>query len=393
MANQDKKKQLDDLFSFAAADGETMEEFTARLMEEFDEHLDNTDWELVDSGIVIPTIPEDSDDADLIAARDALVQQKYDLEYCLTLVEWLKEGIAGPCEVLRNHFLDQLTAESPRVDACLDNVEVLLTTLKSIKDADGMMDDEEFAFMIAMQYGMVTVDTIDAGISLLPVPLVCPDPTHDALVDLMAMITELEECLTYELWLDEQASDCCQNLGLEFVQLTEEKEEDIFNTGIQNEYLAANIALMDGRTMDDLVAECEVAATEPGFEPYDDNTVIKDVPAECQQSVLDARQTLVDTCDEYNADKTFQACLVNELETTCLDQVSVLDQIINDNTPVMNDLTDEKIAMFATWAELGAREGETAAEFQERMMAGFFAAVDAGDVTLVDSGIDLVAVT
>jgi hypothetical protein len=72
MANQDKQRQLDDLFSFAANEGETMEEFTARRKAEFDAYLESTGAELVDTGVVIPDLPELADD-ETFEAREELI--------------------------------------------------------------------------------------------------------------------------------------------------------------------------------------------------------------------------------------------------------------------------------------------------------------------------------
>jgi hypothetical protein len=40
-------------------EGETMEEFTERMFAEFDAHLDETNWELLDTGIEIPSVSEE----------------------------------------------------------------------------------------------------------------------------------------------------------------------------------------------------------------------------------------------------------------------------------------------------------------------------------------------
>jgi hypothetical protein len=100
MANQEKQDNLDDLFSFAANEGENMQQFTERMKAEFTKHLDATDWDLVDSMIVVPDVPELADD-DTEEARDELQKLVDDLEFCLTFTEWLKDEIFIPCDVLR----------------------------------------------------------------------------------------------------------------------------------------------------------------------------------------------------------------------------------------------------------------------------------------------------
>ena len=100
MADQDKQELLEDLFSFAAREGETFEDFRMRIKGEFDDFLEETDAELVDTGIEIPMIPGLADD-DTEEARDELIQLNEELAYCLTFVDWLEMEIFTPCDLLR----------------------------------------------------------------------------------------------------------------------------------------------------------------------------------------------------------------------------------------------------------------------------------------------------
>jgi hypothetical protein len=79
-AAQQKQIELDDLFTFAGLDGESMDQFTDRMFAEFDAHLDQTNWELLDAGIEIPDVSEEeldhplseSERAEAEAAQDQL---------------------------------------------------------------------------------------------------------------------------------------------------------------------------------------------------------------------------------------------------------------------------------------------------------------------------------
>ena len=97
------KANLDDLFSFTANDGETMDQFTDRMIAEFDAYLLESGRALEDTGVVIPDVPELADD-DTEALRDTLVDLEHKLAYCMTFNVWLEEGIFIPCENLRNEF-------------------------------------------------------------------------------------------------------------------------------------------------------------------------------------------------------------------------------------------------------------------------------------------------
>jgi hypothetical protein len=69
----------------------------------FEAHLDALAWELIDSGIVIPDVPELADD-DTEEARDELQVLADELSYCLTFTAWLAEEIYHPCKVLQDDF-------------------------------------------------------------------------------------------------------------------------------------------------------------------------------------------------------------------------------------------------------------------------------------------------
>jgi hypothetical protein len=167
---------------------------------------------------------------------------------------------------------------------------------------------------------------VSSEIVVLPVPLVCPDETKEGQANLMQLVSDLEDCLTTESWLWEQAQECCQDLGLEYREQKEAKEEDLETTYIINTFLAANIATMDGREMSDLVVAMETATVTP----YVDDTVVTDAPEECQQSVIDARQLLINTCNEFVDAKTLQNFLEDEVARVCLDQTALLDDLITE---------------------------------------------------------------
>ena len=139
MANQQKQDALDDLFTFAAREGEDMMAFSDRLKAEFQQHLDDTDWDLVDSMINVPEVPDLAHD-DTEEARDELEKLVGDLEECLTFTEWLKEEIFIPCEVLQNTLEATYTTELPRQAASEAEQMSLLTSLKALKDEDGLSD-------------------------------------------------------------------------------------------------------------------------------------------------------------------------------------------------------------------------------------------------------------
>ena len=89
MADQDKQEKLEDLYSFAAQEGESFDDFKDRIIAEFDRYLEETGAELLPTGIEIPDIPDLADE-DTEEARQELIELNDGLAYCLTLVDWLE---------------------------------------------------------------------------------------------------------------------------------------------------------------------------------------------------------------------------------------------------------------------------------------------------------------
>ena len=252
------------------------------------------------------------------------------------------------------------------------------------------MDVTEFSTsMLDMFAELTDYPVVSSEIEVLPVPLVCPEETKDGQARLMTLVSDLEDCLTTEGYLWEQAQECCQDLGLEYREQKEDKEEDLEVANTRNTFLVDNINTMDGREMSDLVDAMETATVTP----FVDDTVITDAPAECQQSVADARQILIDTCDEFIEAKTFQNFLEDEVARVCLDQTVKIDDLVATQTPVLGSLNEEKTAMYATWAAIDATDGETVEDFEARMLERFRILIANGDIEMSSSGVELFPVT
>ena len=129
MADQDKQEKLEDLYSFAAQEGESFDDFKDRIIGEFDRYLEETGAELSPTGIEIPDIPDLADD-DTEEARQELIELNDGLAYCLTLVDWLEEEIFTPCDLLREAHENQLAEVNPMRDTSKTAQEELLESLK-----------------------------------------------------------------------------------------------------------------------------------------------------------------------------------------------------------------------------------------------------------------------
>ena len=378
----EKQEQLDDLWSFTALDGESMSDFTDRMFAEFDAHLDSSEWELEETGFTIPDVPELADD-ETEALRDELVDAEYRLAYCKTFVSWLKEEIFVPCEVLRVSYETANADNLPRVAASQAQRDSYLASLKQLKDDDNLSQEDFDALMLA-EFTTAAPESVASGIDILPAPIVCQQETldaRDALVDLEQEITDAE---TYQQWLKEQTEECCQDLGIEYVNIRKQKEETLEGLNADIAALVADIAAISDRDEASLAADFDTASAAGDVTAVPDETVLEDTPENCQQSTVDARQAASDACDDVSDAQTYKAWLETELETECTTEIDDLDAIIAAETPRLTAGNAMKADLFETWWVLEALENETLDEFIDRQTAVFNAQFD--PATAVSAG-------
>ena len=198
----EKKKNLDDLHSFQAMNGETMEDFTARMYAEFDADLDAGNFFLEDTPFTaqIPDVPDLAQD-ETEELRDEALKLNAKLARCNAFTAWLAQEIFVPCDVLRQTFEAQSAAAQPRIDASDAEQSALLASLKELKDADGALSDEDFANEQFANFELAAWPAASADITVAGVPLVCQQATHDAQADIQALADELDGDLTYQDWL------------------------------------------------------------------------------------------------------------------------------------------------------------------------------------------------
>ena len=77
--------------------------------------------------------------------------------------------------------------------------------------------------------------------------------------------------------------ECCWDLGLDFLNLRKEKEEERAEVEARNRILQDSLIIIDGGELDDAVILGEFTEkSEAGeVEPVVDDTVVREVPEEC----------------------------------------------------------------------------------------------------------------
>jgi len=216
-----------------------------------------------------------------------------------------------------------------------------------------------------------------SGIALLPAPIVCQQETQDARIALIDLEQEISDALTYEQWLWEQTQECCQDLGIEYVNIRKAKEETLEGLYADISALVADISAISDRDEASLATDFQTESDSGDVTEVPDETVLDEAPEDCQQSTKDARLDAADACAEVSEAQTFKAWLEAELETECTTEIDDLDTVIANESPRLTSAVDMKVSLFQTWAALESLENETLDEFITRQTAVFDAQFDA----------------
>ena len=183
-ANQDKTEKLRDLYTFAAIESETLEEFEMRIKAEFDNYLEESGAELLPTGIEVPMVPDLADD-DTEEARQELEDLERGLAYCLTFVDYIETEIFTPCEILMEAHEEQLAQVQPMIDASRATQDELLESLQALKPEGEGKTAEEFAVLMGIDFlDDESVTPVSSEVEQLATPLVCQEETQTAAQEL-----------------------------------------------------------------------------------------------------------------------------------------------------------------------------------------------------------------
>ena len=277
-ANQDKTEKLRDLFTFASIESETMEEFEMRIKAEFDAYLEESGAELLPTGIEVPIVPDLADD-DTEEARQELLDLEQGLAYCLTFVDYIETEIFTPCELLMEAHEEQLASVQPMIDASRATQDELIESLQALKPEGEGKTAEEFAVLMGIDFlDDESVVPVSSDIEQLATPLVCQEDTQTAAQALQDAIEDLDNNLTFERWLAGQNQECCWDLGLEFLNLRQDKEEERAEVEARNALLQDSIIEIEGGDVVDILASFQAALEAGEVTVVDDPTVATDVP-------------------------------------------------------------------------------------------------------------------
>lgn len=374
---------LENLFELREDQDEDFETFSARVRGEFDAE----GVTLLDGGFVAADVPENCNDStrDMQGAFEAVIGQYND---CLTYQAWVEAQLEGACD-------DHATACQALIDEDLrPDIATLQSALFTLK-GDGQTV-EDFALAIFNDFAAARADSeggvveVETGLVIPGVPEQCPQSTKDAKALVNAFDSDLQNQLTYALWLEGQLAsaqdmneDECDDLAASYAAIIVDGQDLIQASQDRQVALKADAYLIKGEEGETFAAF--QARFKDAFETYVPIPVTPEVaftalPGTCQQSTIDARADLQDFLDAYSMELTYEDWVANELKECCADLVSEMNDAVDAQR--IADLEAIKTDLLADLFTLVA-DGETAEDFNAASLAEF----DAADVADVDTGV------
>ena len=93
--------------------------------------------------------------------------------------------------------------------------------------------------------------------------------------------TELGKNLAFENWLKTQTEECCQDLGLVYVQQRKEKEELLATKTANVAALVESLEAIGDRNLEMLRADFAAESQAGTVTPMLDDLVVQDTPEDC----------------------------------------------------------------------------------------------------------------
>lgn len=135
---------LNMLMQFKKREGESDEEFAARMKITFDRAFDRGLIEPEETGIEIPDLPPNAPPS-TVGARALLEKFDESLSYQLTYAKWLQIRLEDCCEDIIEEYNDQKDEFQPLKERTLANVANRLTDLFTFEGDAMNMDNQEYA--------------------------------------------------------------------------------------------------------------------------------------------------------------------------------------------------------------------------------------------------------
>lgn len=316
---------LNMLAQFKKRDGESDEEFAARMKITFDRAFDRGLIEPEETGIEIPDLPPNAPPS-TVGAMALLEKFDESLSYQLTYAKWLEIRLEDCCEDIIEEYADQKEEFKPLKERTLANVANILTDLFTYEGDEMNMDNQEYAVLKRAEFDAnqadpeTAVPVIPSGMSLTQPPETCQQETFDALEECQRYSDSLSDLLTFESWLDMELKMACDDLKMRLDMLIAENSDLL-----QAKQVSLQAALEDLYLLNDNAAETQINFArrlrtefeESEVELLDAGIVIPPIPEDCEEEVQLALAALRVVKEQLDDCVTFLDWLLNRLDEEC----------------------------------------------------------------------------
>ena len=282
---------LTELFSLTGEQDEIINAFAVRMRAAYDAAEDTM---VVESGIEVVDPPANCQQS-TFDARDALQQFSDDLSNILSYQKWLEGEFAAACEALRVQLLGEADTLGLEIEAKDDVITETLANLMELIGEEGE-NFVDFTNRIRLEFeGDATVEAVDSGILSAEVPAGCSDATHEAGAVYTLVISDYNDCLTYQAWLDAKLAAECDIHAQSFQDLIDANTQDSRIVELANALY--DLAAEEGEDFNTFLIRIANAfndeRTDPGVMEVPTGIEIETCPELCAQSTHDAKDALI----------------------------------------------------------------------------------------------------
>ena len=160
-------------------DGEDQVAFNTRTTDSFNMMYDAGMIAVSDTGITVPTVPDNCDDSSKQAVAD-LANSVADLERKLTQRDWAQANVDRACDE-QKALIDQTIADvEQRITDSENRADSIILELFQLGKTDGETSLSNFDTTQRTEFDMEMRPNADTGVELITVPDRCPEENKQA---------------------------------------------------------------------------------------------------------------------------------------------------------------------------------------------------------------------
>jgi hypothetical protein len=226
---------MESLFVLLGEEGETPEDFAARIRERFETERADPDGgvEEMPTGVVIPDTPEmcqasTHDAVDWLITYDDQLQDE--MTYNAWLDDLLEDSIVmneKDCDDLAQEYADLIESNFDKIEESKERQVSIKEDAFMVKGLDGESFDD-FQARYKDEFDTYVPLPVFPEIDYMKVPATCQESTVEAYEEFHDFLDMLSAELTYETWLSEKLEECCEDLENQISSMVDEARLDEF---------------------------------------------------------------------------------------------------------------------------------------------------------------------